>query len=150
MAWWRRNQAGANSVGMPSDEETADIMRRIADEFVRDSGASDLLDYTVESVANLEVLIDEMVAAAPAAAVDERLGLSMGAYVGEVVVRHSSSAFWAYDRERRTAVVQSAEFDAFPAYKVSKRITIGPEHSLLQFVRAAIEDALPPEARVLS
>ena len=125
-------------------------MRSIADELVRDSGATELLDYTVESIATLEVLIDGMVDAAPAAAVDERFGLSMGAYVGEVIVRHGSTAFWAYDRERRTAVVQSAELGAYPAYKVSKRITIGPEHSLVQFVRTSIDDALPPEARVLS
>ena len=88
-----------------------------------------------------------MLEAASAEALDERFGLGMGAYVGEVIVRQSDKARWTYDIDQRTAAVESPQFAAFPHFKVSKRFMIGPEHSLEQFVRVALEDRMPPEAR---
>ncbi|MFE7503712.1 hypothetical protein [Promicromonospora sp. NPDC057488] len=149
MAWWRRKPKGTDDVRPPSDEETADLMRRLADEFVLNSRAADLFDYTVESITALEVLIGTLLESASPADLDKGFSLGMGAYVGEVIVRHGTGARWSYDAEQRAAVVQGAEFAAYPVFKVSKRFTLGPQHSLVQFVRAAIDDEMPPEAREL-
>jgi len=145
MAWWRKKRQQNGDV--PSDSETADVMRRLAEEFVMLSGAPDVLDFTVESIRALDLLVDSMLEAASAEALDERFGLGMGAYVGEVIVRQSDKARWTYDIDQRTAAVESPQFAAFPHFKVSKRFMIGPEHSLEQFVRVALEDRMPPEAR---
>ncbi len=125
-------------------------MRRLAEEFVTTSGAPDVLDFTVESIKAADLLVDSMLEADSADAIDERFGLSMGAYVGEVIVRQGAKARWTYDVDQRAAAVQSPQFAAFPHFKVSKRMTVGPEHSLEQFVRIALEDRLPPAARLIT
>ncbi|MFE5337228.1 hypothetical protein ACFQ8E_15055 [Isoptericola sp. NPDC056573] len=132
---------------MPIDTETVDVMGRLAEEFVIASGAPDVFDFTVESIKALDLLVDSMLESASAEILDERFGLSMGAYAGEVIVRRSDEARWTYEIDQRAAAVRSTQFDAFPQVKVSKRITIGPEHSLEQFVRVALDDRMPPEAR---
>ncbi|MFD7307313.1 hypothetical protein [Promicromonospora sp. NPDC059942] len=149
MAWWRRKPKASGHVRPPSDAETAELMRRLADEFVVNSRAADLFDYTVESITALEVLIGTLLESASPADLDKGFSLGMGAYVGEVIVRHGTDAHWTYDADQRTAAVQSPQFGAYPVFKVSKRFTLGPEHSLVQFVRAAVDDELPPEAREL-
>lgn len=149
MAWWRRKPKETDDVRPPSDGETAELMRRLADEFVQSSRASDLFDYTVESITALEVLIQSLLESASPADLDKGFSLGMGAYVGEVIVRHGTGAHWSYDADQHTALVQSAQYGAYPVFKVSKRFTIGPEHSLMQFVQAAIGDEMPPKAREL-
>ncbi|MFJ3404664.1 hypothetical protein [Promicromonospora sp. NPDC090134] len=106
-------------------------------------------DYTVESITALEVLIGTLLESASPADLDKSFSLGMGAYVGEVIVRHRTGAHWSYDTDQSTALVQSAQHGSYPVFKVSKRFTIGPEHSLVQFVQAAIDDEMPPEARRL-
>ncbi|MFD7025515.1 hypothetical protein [Promicromonospora sukumoe] len=150
MAWWRRKPRTADDDGTPTDAETADLMRRLADEFVRNSRGPDLFDYSVDSIATLDGLIDGLLEEAHAAALDKGFSLGMGAYVGEVIVRNSPAARWVYHVDQRTGAIESAQYLAFPVFKVSKRFTIGPEHSLVQFVRAAVNDEMPPEARRIS
>ncbi|WP_020015068.1 hypothetical protein [Promicromonospora sukumoe] len=149
MSWWRRKPKETDDDRPPTDAETADIMRSLADEFVRNSRSSDLFDYTVGSVTALEVLIGTLLESASDADLDRGFSLGMGAYIGEVIVRNSAAARWTYDAGQRTAAVESAHYSALPAFKVSKRFTLGPEHSLVQFVDAAIADELPPDARRL-
>lgn len=146
MSWWRKKPKETEGDRLPTDAETADIMRSLAEAFVQDSGGPDLFDYSIESVATLDRLIDGLLEDAPAGALDAKFSLGMGAYVGEVVVRNSPTAHWTYDADQRTGAIDSPQYLAFPVFKVSKRFTNGPEHSLVQFVQAAVADEMPPEA----
>jgi hypothetical protein len=70
--------------------------------------------------------------------------MSMGAYMGELIVRNGAG-IWTYEPQAiapginlRTGLL------CFPLNKVGKRITVGPEHSVTQFVEAAMSGELPP------
>ncbi|MFD6448123.1 hypothetical protein ACFWEJ_23675, partial [Promicromonospora sp. NPDC060204] len=54
----------------------------------------DLFDHTVESITALEVLIGTLPESASPADLDKGFSLGMGAYVGEVIVRHGTDAHW--------------------------------------------------------
>lgn len=149
MTWWRKGPKEIPEDRPPTDAETAHIMRSLADEFVQNARGADLFDYSLESVPRLDHLIDGLLEDASAADLDRGFSLGMGAYLGEVVVRNSTAARWVYSVEQRTGAIECGELFALPVFKVSKRFTTGPEHSLVQFVEVTIVGVVPPEARRL-
>jgi hypothetical protein len=77
----------------------------------------------------------------------ENVALSMGAYLGELIVRHSDS-HWGYDVERQSPTIALTNgLVGYPLYKVSKRMSIGPEHSLMQFYLASINPERPGDMK---
>jgi hypothetical protein len=73
----------------------------------------------------------------------------MGAFVGELLVRNGG-ARWSYSTDHGSPAVRLPSGNAcFPLNKVSKRLTVGPEHSIAQFVEVAMSGVLPPDARRL-
>jgi hypothetical protein len=70
--------------------------------------------------------------------------MSMGAYVGELIVRNAAG-IWAYEPQTSAPGIKlRTGLLCFPLNKVGKRITVGPEHSIAQFVEAAMSGGLPP------
>lgn len=71
----------------------------------------------------------------------------MGAYVGELIVR-SGCGRWLHVPEADAPGVQLISgLVCFPLNSVAERITVGPEHSIAQFVEVAMSGTLPSGAQ---
>jgi hypothetical protein len=147
---WRRKQHEAEEATPQclDDAEVARNMTDLASAFVR--GAADErhhFDFAPENAPRLDALVEMFRDSQPSDEVVHSMVMSMGAYVGEVIVR-SGAGSWTYEPKTRTPGVQLHNgLVCYPLNKVSKRITIGPEHSIAQFVEVAISRELPPAAR---
>ena len=70
--------------------------------------------------------------------------MAMGAYLGELLVRHGDGR-WAYDPEQRAAVVELPNgLRAHPHTKVAKRLDQGAQHNLLAFYQYGLTRETPP------
>jgi hypothetical protein len=105
------------------------------------------LDYSEESIAELEKLCTFLYAAIPKTFFkklfrkmpsDETIiGVSkmLGGYLGEVVIKHYGG-HWEVENfmnEGNTIVLVSGEIKAFPVGKIYKRLKNGPEDNILHF-----------------
>ena len=116
-------------------EELASAMAVLADRAVAETRARHLdeFDFSTESLEWLEELIWEYDAGLnewDSAADTELMGNLWGAYVGEVIRRHSS-ARWV--RSHGIPALRLGGFTLFPIDKVRKRLAEGPEHNLVSF-----------------
>ena len=138
------------------DEEMTASMARAAAIFregMRSEGIA--LDYTPSSVVRLDEIAEQYVQTRPDAAGVHAFAVTMGAYLGEVVVR-ARAGRWV-TRAARESVNQepvglqlASGLLAFPLTKANKRLTVGPEHNLRQFIDVAMSGVLPPDARPVS
>jgi hypothetical protein len=123
-------------------------MARLADAFVQ--GAADeghRFTYELECVGRLDPLVDLFLQSRPSPEVVDSMAMSMGAFVGELILRFGGGR-WTYVPEAGSPAVQTgSRYVCFPLNKVGKRLTVGPEHSIAQFVEVAISGDMPPEAR---
>ncbi|HEU4424536.1 MAG TPA: hypothetical protein VFR67_18565 [Pilimelia sp.] len=88
-------------------------------------------------------LSDAFLRCDPPADVMHSMIMSMGAYLGELIVR-ASGGRWGYDAELRQAVIETGDgVVGWPHNKVAKRFEQGPQHSLYQYYRYAVH----PEQR---
>jgi hypothetical protein len=102
-------------------------------------------DYAVENAPRLDALVDIFLQSQPRDDVVNSMVLSMGAYVGELIVRNGGGS-WTFDPEAGAPGVRlTSDLVGFPLNKVGKRITVGAEHSIAQFVEVAMSGELPPE-----
>ena len=122
-------------------------MAALADAFV--SGAAEEghhFDYASENAARLDPLVDLFLQSQPGDDVINSMVLSMGAYVGELIVRNGGG-IWTFEQDVGAPGVRlTSGLVCFPLNKVGKRITIGAEHSIARFVEVAMSGELPPEA----
>jgi hypothetical protein len=104
----------------------------------------------IETARRLDPLADLLLQHGPFGPDDVRsLATSMGAFVGELLVRNGG-ARWSYDIDHESPAVRlPSGIACFPLNKVSKRLTVGPEHSIAQFVEVAMSGVIPPRARPL-
>lgn len=133
MPRWLRRSA------RPTDDQTALAMRTLAEAFAGD-------EFTWESTeaTRLDGVCDLFMAAAPAEEEFEALVAGLGAYLGELLVRHAGGR-WTYDPEQKMAAVElPTGFRGFPHHKVAKRLELGPEHDLFEFYWYAITNDVPP------
>ena len=109
-------------------------MARAADVFVqsvRESGAPYVLDFSPGSIAELDAMI--ATEWPPGERPSDQLISTMGAYVGEVLVR-SLGGQWTELPEAPEPGVRVGEGIAFPISKVHKRVEFGDSHSIAHFV----------------
>jgi hypothetical protein len=137
----------------PTDIETAEAMCGLAEAF-RTGIAAEGVPFGWESTeaSRLDDVCDGFLATNPPSDYRHSMIMSMGAYLGELLVRHGDG-HWTYDSEQRAAVVDMPDGRrAFPHNKVAKRLDIGPEHNLFQFYWYALTGDVPPgsNVRVLS
>jgi hypothetical protein len=122
-------------------------MAVLADAFVRGSAEEgDYFDYAVEDAPSLDAWVDLFLEEQPSEDVVRSVIMSMGAFVGELIVRNGGGN-WDFDEASGPSVRLNAGLVCFPFNKVGKRLALGQEHSLAQFIDAAMTGALPPEAR---
>lgn len=123
-------------------------MAGLADAFVTGAAEEgDHFDYAVENAARLDALVDLFRRGGPTDDVVHSMVLSMGAYVGELIVRNGGGR-WTHVPEADAPGVQlTSGLVCFPLNKVAKRITVGPAHSIAQFVDVAMSGVLPSGAQ---
>jgi hypothetical protein len=128
----------------PSDAETAEHMRRLAELFVehtREDGYS--FDWDPAFIHHLDNYCTEFAAAKPPGEVVDSVIMGAGAYLGEMIVRHGGWA-WAYCTMQNAAAVESPDgLRGYPHHKVSKRIHLGSEHDLEAFFKYAVTGEVP-------
>ncbi|MEV0715833.1 hypothetical protein [Asanoa sp. NPDC050611] len=133
----------------PSDDETAEVMRGLAEAFVRGAAAEGQpFGWESAEAARLDGVCDEFLAGDPPAEYHHTLIMGMGAYLGELLVRHGGGR-WAFDPATSAAVVEMPnELSAYPHNKVAKRLHQGPEHDLFEFYRYALTRETPPGTNI--
>jgi hypothetical protein len=130
------------------DSQVAKSMADLADAFVR--GAAEEghhFDFAPENASRLDALVDMFLDSQPRDDVVHSMVMSMGAYVGELIVRNAAG-IWTYEPQTSAPGIKlRTGLLCFPLNKVGKRITVGPEHSIAQFVEVAMSGELRPTAR---
>jgi hypothetical protein len=126
-------------------QETTQVMSALAEAFVRgtavETGIS--IGWGEQDAANLDRLCEEFLRSRPSTKVKHSMIMSMGAYLGELIVR-ATGGRWGYDADLREAVVETADgVMGWPHTKVAKRFKQGSKHSLYQYYRYAVH----PERR---
>jgi hypothetical protein len=118
----------------PTDAETAEVMRDLAEGFRTGSAAEGVaLGWESAEAGRLDGICDAFLASDPPAEYRHSMVMSMGAYLGELLVRHGDGR-WAFDQAMGAAVVEMPNgLIAHPHNKVAKRLEFGAEHNLFQF-----------------
>lgn len=129
----------------PTDEETADVMGSLAEAFRNGSAAEgEPFGWESSEASRLDGICDAFLASDPPAERRHSIIMSMGAYLGELLVRHGDGN-WAFDPATSAAVVEMPNgLVAHPHNKVAKRLDRGPEHSLFQFYWYGLTKEAPP------
>jgi hypothetical protein len=137
----------------PTDAETADAMRGLAEAFVKGMAAEgEPFGWESTEASRLDDTCDLFLAGNPPADYRHSMIMSIGAYLGELLVRHGGGR-WAFDPAESAAVVEMPNgLRAHPHNKVAKRLHHGPEHNLFQFYWYGLTKETPPgtNVRVLS
>lgn len=88
------------------DQTVARDMGEFAEVFLEGAEADDYpLDYSPGSAARLDPLADMFRAGHPTEEATKTMAMSMGAYLGELVIR-TAGGRWVHDSERRMAAVE--------------------------------------------
>ena len=149
MLGWRTKQQPASAAQLPFDDDTiARSMSTMAEAFVSGAAAEGHhFDYSPENAARLDSWIDRFVAGSPSNDMVHHVIISSGAYIGELIVRNGGGN-WTFDLQQGAAAIDSATgLRCFPLNKAAKRITVGPEHSIAQFVQVSLSGEVPPGVR---
>jgi len=141
-----RSARGPPEAADPQQDDVASQMASLAHSFVTGSAAEGHhFHYAVDDGPRLDELVELFQMSAPSDDVVHSMVLSMGAYVEEVLVRNASGQ-WRVEMQA-PAIRLPGDLDCFPLNKVAKRITVGPEHSIGQFIDVAMAGEVPPDAR---
>lgn len=113
-------------------------MARFADIFVRGSAEDgQTFSYDICEAGRLDDLADLYLRGGPDADGVHSMTVAMGAFVGEIIVRAGLGAWERGSPETGPGLRLWSGLQCFPLTKVSKRLTVGAEHSIAQFVAVA-------------
>ncbi|MCT7661382.1 DUF6278 family protein [Mycobacterium deserti] len=104
------------------------------------------LDWTIESLAQVDELCDDFLADQPDAEAIDQTALTMGAYLGEVLIRACDGAQWMLSTDHRDVAVRlprpggadPESTTCFPAAFVGKRLTEDTTPSLQEYATMAV------------
>jgi hypothetical protein len=144
---FRRRAKKSDSEQVPSDADVAQAMHDLAQIFVDGSAFGEYeLGWDADSAHRLDELCDAFLASRPDNDVVDSMIMSLGAYLGELIVRNSNGR-WTY-HQGQAAVVQTPQQQlCFPHSKVAKRLTLGEEHGLWAFYEYATTGKVAPGAQ---
>ncbi|HUR75570.1 MAG TPA: hypothetical protein VMZ00_14910 [Sporichthya sp.] len=124
----------------PSEVETADAMRALAEVFVHSATSENFrFGWDGADCMRLDDLCDQFVIPGHRTTTTRQaLSARMGAYVGELLVRNARGR-WVYDETCRSAAVELPNGNrVFPAERVAQRIAVGHHYSVAEFYRATV------------
>jgi hypothetical protein len=118
-----------------ADDDTATIMAELAEAFrigtAEETGIE--LGWDESDVTRLDELAEMFVNSDPPADVRQSMIMAMGAYLGELLVRHTDGR-WDYDAENRAAVVAMPNgVTGDPHNRIAKRLDGGAIGDLTAF-----------------
>ncbi|MEV6344070.1 hypothetical protein [Actinoplanes sp. NPDC051851] len=132
----------------PTDSETAAYMLELAEVFQNGMAAAGTpFGWGSGEATRLDGACDTVLAAGPSAEVLHSTVMNMGAYLGELLVRHGGGR-WVFDVPAGAAVVELPNgLRAFPHNKVAKRLSPeGGAHHLFTFYWYGLTGEVPPGA----
>ena len=124
---------------IPADEQVAEHMLAFAQIFVDGTAAEGrTFDWEAGSAQWLDGLCEAFLAGDPTEEAVQSMVLSMGGYLGELIVRHGGGR-WTHDVQAGAAGIDLPFGQrCFPHHKVGKRLSRGPAHSLRLFYYIAV------------
>lgn len=146
---FRRRAKRSKPEQAPSDGDVAQAMHELAEIFVDGSAHEGYeVGWDADSAQRLDELCDAFLASRPEQDVMDSMIMSMGAYLGELIVRNAGGR-WTYDQSHAAVGVetQQRQLVCFPHNKVAKRLTHGEEHGLWAFYEYAATGKVPPGAK---
>ncbi len=125
------NFLGRRGSGTPSDVETGEVMRELAEAFREVSAEQGHpVGWETRDASRLDAICDEFLATEPSAGLRHSMVMAMGAYLGELMIRHGNGR-WVYGAGEAKAVVSLGSGAAyFPHGQVAQRLDNGQEHDL--------------------
>ncbi|HEY9721918.1 MAG TPA: hypothetical protein V6D47_07875 [Oscillatoriaceae cyanobacterium] len=100
------------------------------------------LDYSEESLVELEALIDELWHGEPIEEEAlEAIVANWGAYLG-LTIQQNIGGEWTFrkDLEHASIFFPRTGMEAFPMHKVRRRLVLGPQESLVNYYEGLIEE----------
>jgi hypothetical protein len=124
---------------IPPDEQVAEHMLAFARIFVDGAAAEGrTFGWDASSAQRLDGLCETFLAGVPSEEAVQSMVLSMGSYLGELIVRHGTG-IWTYDADAGAAGIDLPFGQrCFPHHKVGRRLSRGPAHSLRLFYYIAV------------
>ncbi|PRX47576.1 hypothetical protein B0I33_105155 [Prauserella shujinwangii] len=125
--------------------DMASAMRDRAGSFVAaQAAAGRSFTWEPAEVSRLDGVIEAFVRAEPDSAAEHDMVMSMGSYLGELLVAQAGGR-WSYDQESSAATVLLPNgLVAYPHNKVAKRLHHGGDHSLFSYFWYATTRQLLP------
>ena len=117
--------------GHPSDVETGEIMRELAEAFREVSAEQGQpFGWDTRDASKLDDVCDRFLATDPSAGLRHSMVMAMGAYLGELMTRHGNGR-WAYGAgDRKVVVVLANGVAAHPHDQVASRLELGTQYDL--------------------
>ncbi|MGQ0464423.1 MAG: hypothetical protein ACT4QG_03780 [Sporichthyaceae bacterium] len=125
------NFLGRREGRTPSDIETAQVMRELAEAF-RSAAAEqgETLGYATGEASRLDAMCDRFLATVPSARGRHGMAMAMGAYLGELLVRNGAGR-WRYGSgDRKAVVVLRNGLVCHPHDEVANRLELGAQFDL--------------------
>jgi hypothetical protein len=152
---WRRQKKTDDTTPLNdapiSDATVAAHMESLAEAFVRSCAADGyIFRWDAGSVGHLDGFCEAFLASDSTRSRLNSMITGMGAYLGEVVVRNGGGQ-WTYHPGQPPAIreAHSRQRLYIPYNKVAKRLTVGPEHSLLSLYEAVMTGETPPGTAII-
>jgi hypothetical protein len=119
------------------DAEVASAMARLADAFVAGVAAEgQLLTYAPEDVYALDSAVDRYLATLPGYDARRGYAFSLGAYLGELVIRVCGGHWTRDEATGQPGVLLSSGRMSLPMDETARRLEVGMSHGLVAFFEA--------------
>jgi hypothetical protein len=132
-----------------TDMKTAATMQQFAEAFIEGATAEgEVFGWESTEASRLDDFCDAFVASQPPAEYRRSMIMAMGAYLGELLVRHGNGR-WIFDPVQNAAAVELPNgLRGYPHNKVAKRLDQGPEHNLFLFYWHGLTKDVPPGTNI--
>jgi hypothetical protein len=128
------------------DDETAEAMLSLAGGFRLGVGEETgiQLGWDLADVEQLDEICEAFLRGRPSADFRHSMIMAMGAYLGEVIVRHSGGRWWYDARERAASFETPDGLQGRPHDKVAKKLEDCAAHNLLAYYTYAVRREVLP------
>jgi hypothetical protein len=137
-----------HGLSVPTDAETAEAMRELAEAFVRGMAEEgETFGWESTEAGRLDEICADVAASRPPQAISQNVTLQMGAYLGELLVRNGG-ARWTYDPAANAPAVEMPDgLRSYPHGKVAQRLDADAGDNILQFYWYALARHTVPNPR---